>query len=270
MKKGIQYFSMDVDFFTDSKIQFVDARFGAKGIVITIRLLTLIYRQGYYITWNDDEAFLLAKSVGDNVTASLVSDVVQELVKRGFFNEELFNSFKILTSRGIQERYLEACKRRKTVEMDGRYLLYERPEKIPNLHVLPLCTQNDGKCIRDVNISDKNVYISDENVHVNGQSKESKVKKVNKERKESKTVLFYLNHFGDVNPFIGAQLEELIDFHGDDEVEGALKIAVERGVRKLNYVRGILNSKERDVNNGGYNNGARREVDWANEPDELR
>ena len=84
-----------------------------KGIVITIRLLTLIYRQGYYITWNDDEAFLLAKSVGDNVTASLVSDVVQELVKRGFFNKELFNSFKILTSRGIQERYLEACKRRK-------------------------------------------------------------------------------------------------------------------------------------------------------------
>ena len=268
MKKGIQYFSMDVDFFTDSKIQFVDARFGAKGIVITIRLLTLIYRQGYYITWNDDEAFLLAKSVGDNVTASLVSDVVQELVKRGFFNEELFNSFKILTSRGIQERYLEACKRRKLVEIDERYLLYERPEKIPNLHVLPLCTQNDSKCIRDVNISDKNVYISDENVHVNGQSKESKVKKVNKERKESKTVLFYLNHFGDVNPFIGAQLEELIDFHGDEEVEGALKIAVERGVRKLNYVKGILNSKERDASNGGYNNGARREVDWDKETDE--
>lgn len=270
MKKGIQYFSMDVDFFTDSKIQFVDARFGAKGIVITIRLLTLIYRQGYYITWNDDEAFLLAKSVGDNVTASLVSDVVQELVKRGFFNEELFNSFKILTSRGIQERYLEACKRRKSVEMDERYLLYERPEKIPNLHVLSLCTQNDGKCIRDVNISDKNVYISDENVNANGQSKESKVKKVNKERKESKVVLLYMNHFGDVNHFISEQLKELIDFHGEEEVERAMNIAVQRGVCKLNYVKGILNSKERDVNNGGYNNGARREVDWANEPDELR
>ena len=105
-------------------------------------------------------------------------------------------------------------------------------------------------------------------MNVNGQSKESKVKKVNKERKESKTVLFYLNHFGDINSFIGAQLEELIDFHGDDEVEGALRIAVERGVRKLNYVKGILNSKERDVNNGGYNNGKRREVDWDNETDE--
>ena len=49
-----------------------------------------------------------------------------------------------------------------------------------------------------------------------------------------------------------------------------MHIAVQRGVCKLNYVKGILNSKECDVNNGGCNNGARREVDWANEPDELR
>ena len=47
-----------------------------------------------------------------------------------------------------------------------------------------------------------------------------------------------------------------------------MHIAVQRGVCKLNYVKGILNSKERDVNNGGYNNGTHREVDWDNETDE--
>ena len=80
-KTGLEFFSLDVDFFQDEKIQFVSARFGAKGEAITLRLLCKIYRQGYYTAWDDDAALLLAKGVVDIGQHSCVRDVVYELVK---------------------------------------------------------------------------------------------------------------------------------------------------------------------------------------------
>jgi hypothetical protein len=109
MKQGLDYFSFDVDFFQDEKIQFVSARFGMKGEIIVIRLLCRIYRQGYYINWNNDAALLFAKSVGDGCQHSFVNDVVYELLKRDFFDKAIFERFAVLTSNGIQKRYLGLC-----------------------------------------------------------------------------------------------------------------------------------------------------------------
>lgn len=122
-KVGIDYFPFDVDFFNDEKIEFVAARFGVKGEVVALRLLCKIYRNGYYTTWTDDECTLLAKRAGDGITPSLVSDVVNELAKRGFFDESIFSRFSVLTSRGIQNRYFEATKRYKSIEAQAEYLL---------------------------------------------------------------------------------------------------------------------------------------------------
>ena len=47
------------------------------------------------------------------VSPELLDQIINRLVKWGFFDEHLFNSVKILTSRGIQKRYFEAVKRRK-------------------------------------------------------------------------------------------------------------------------------------------------------------
>ena len=133
-KVGIDYYPFDVDFFNDEKIEFTSARFGVKGEVIAIRLLCKIYRNGYYTKWSDDENTLLAKRAGDNVTPSLVSDVVKELVKRGFFDESLFDRFAILTSRGIQKRYFEAVKRYNSVYVYNEYLLVD-VSKMDNVHI---------------------------------------------------------------------------------------------------------------------------------------
>lgn len=135
IKTGIDYFSFDVDFFQDDKIDFVSARFGVKGEVIAIRLLCRIYREGYFIEWNDDKALLFAKRVGDGVSHSLVKDVIRELVKRGFFEESIFNRFNILTSRGIQNRYLEATSRRKRVEIRHELLLVDITKR-QNVYIL--------------------------------------------------------------------------------------------------------------------------------------
>lgn len=110
-RKGLEYFPLDVTFFEDKKMQFVFARFGIKGVYITIRLLTDIYKdEGYYIGWDNDDSLLFATRVGDGVTHALVNDVVQELLKRNFFDEGIFKRFKVLTSKAIQKRYSRICK----------------------------------------------------------------------------------------------------------------------------------------------------------------
>ncbi|MEG0899051.1 MAG: DUF4373 domain-containing protein [Oscillospiraceae bacterium] len=152
-KVGLDYFPLDVDFFNDEKIEFVSARFGVKGEIVALRLLCKIYRNGYFTPWNDDECTLLSKRAGDGITPSLASEIVKELVKRGFFDESLLLRFEILTSKGIQNRYFEAAKRCSRIDVYSEYLLVD-VSKLINVYINPI-----------------NVYINPINVHINSQSK---------------------------------------------------------------------------------------------------
>lgn len=110
-ENGLEYFPFDVDFFEDEKIQAISGEFGLKGELTTIKLLCAVYRNGYFIVWSDMLKMKLLRSL-PGVGAELLNQIVSRLVKWGFFDESLFNSEKILTSRGIQRRYFEAIKRR--------------------------------------------------------------------------------------------------------------------------------------------------------------
>jgi len=120
---GLDYFSFDIDFFTDPKIEFVEAVHGNLALVVAIRLLCKIYRQGYYIEWGEDEALIFAKKAGGEITKEFVDKTIQELLKRDFFHQKLFKDFKILTSNGIQIRYLESTRRRSCVSVFKEYLI---------------------------------------------------------------------------------------------------------------------------------------------------
>ena len=295
MKRGIDYFSFDVDFFEDEKIQFISARFGIKGEIFTIRLLTRIYRVGYYIHWDDDAAFLFSKVAGrGEIAPDLANSIVHELVKRGFFNKSLFNSFRILTSRGIQERYLKACERRKFVEVDQKYLLVD-PQNFKNIHVLTSSTHSKDKCIHDVNILNGNVHISKKNDNVFPQSKvkESKVKESKGEgidkqisipETSSADMKKLQNEFiqlaGGMSTIQYVKLNELLQLHPIDRVLEAIHIAKDRDKRKLSYVEGILRSWERDGYDGDQksetgNNGTDRadakecRRNWSDIPESL-
>lgn len=109
LKYGLDYFPLDIDIFEDDKLQFVSSRFDEKGELITVKLLCKIYKAGYFISWDEDAALLFSKGAGRNVTPSLANDVVNELVKRDFFDKGLFERFAVLTSAGIQRRYKKIC-----------------------------------------------------------------------------------------------------------------------------------------------------------------
>ena len=169
-KVGLDYFSFDIDFFNDEKIEFVSARFGIKGEIIAIRLLCKIYRNGYYTEWNDDESILLAKRAGDGFSSTLVSEIVNELVKRGFFDKSLLNSFGILTSKGIQKRYISAISERKEVEIISNFWLINIPEstKKTTFFIKPPIIEEKPPIISQSKVKESKVKESKVNIVPNG------------------------------------------------------------------------------------------------------
>lgn len=115
LKRGLDYFPFDIDFFEDEKIGAISGEFGIKGEIATIKLLCAVYRNGYFLQWNEMLKMKLLKNL-PGVSAELIDQIVSRLVKWGFYDQSLFDSDKILTSVGIQTRYFEAIKRRKTNE----------------------------------------------------------------------------------------------------------------------------------------------------------
>lgn len=152
-KKGLDYFPFDVDFFSDEKIGSISGEFGIKGEITAIKLLCAIYRNGYFILWNDALKMSLLRGL-PGISLELLEQIVARLVRWGFFEQSLFSTVRVLTSKGIQERYFEAIKRRKDLS-DYPFLL--------------------------VNVDNKGVNVDNNGVNVNN-NRQSKVK----ERKEKK------------------------------------------------------------------------------------
>lgn len=168
IKEGLTYFPLDTE--DSMKTELLVAEFGMKGYGIFINVLKLIYREkGYYSQWTEEVELLFGRKIGISPGDNSVSEVIKTCLRRNIFNQELYDKHSILTSEGIQERYLEAVKRRKEITMIKEYILL---------------SVNDNKV--NVNNTEVNVNIYSINVATNKQSK-GKKRKVN-ESKEEKSI----------------------------------------------------------------------------------
>ncbi|MFD2613563.1 DUF4373 domain-containing protein [Paenibacillus gansuensis] len=123
VKEGLEYFPLDVDIDQDDKLLVVIGKFGMEGFGIIIRLMSEIYKNGYFHLWEEREQYVFAKRV--NVDINKVNDIVNECIKWGFFHQELFEKHHILTSKGFQSRYIGASKRRKSIVFIDEYTLID-------------------------------------------------------------------------------------------------------------------------------------------------
>lgn len=122
ISQGIDYFPLDVGFLRDIKVRKIIRACGISATPILIDLLCNIFRdEGYYMRWGEDESFLIADEVG--VSEGAVIETVQKAVQVDFFNANMFETYGILTSRGIQKRFFKAVARRKEICYDARFLL---------------------------------------------------------------------------------------------------------------------------------------------------
>jgi hypothetical protein len=105
-KTGLDYFPLDVNF--DDEFEIIEALHGLAGFAIVIKLWQKIYKNGYFINWNDDIELLFAKRINSGV--NLIKEVINSCLLRSIFDKGLFDKHGILTSSGIQKRYLTICK----------------------------------------------------------------------------------------------------------------------------------------------------------------
>lgn len=213
-KKGLDYFPLDVDFLSDLKVRRIIKACGKEAVHILVALLANIYRdEGYYVLWDDDLAFLVADEVGTK--EGTVEELVRKAVQVKFFDKDIFDKYSVLTSKGIQNRYILATKERKKVELEFKYLL-----------------------TNEVNRS--NISINGRNNSVNqGNNQQSKVKE-SKEKKikedatagESASLETFQKLWLFPNVVQVEDLLNLVNIYGDELVEAAIKLAGSKDVPK--------------------------------------
>lgn len=175
-KKGLEYFPLDVDIFSDKKIRILMARYGSDGYILYNYLLCEIFKEGYFIRTDDDFDYLVSSAL--NMSYEKIGQIRNFLLERSLFDDKLFRSDKVLTSKGIQRRYQQAVKARavKTaVNVDARFWLLEKEE-----------TETFIKVRHNADFSEKNGNCSEKNNN-NSENYDTKKSKVKKSKvKESK------------------------------------------------------------------------------------
>ena len=185
-KAGLDYFELDCH--VDEKVELIEAEFGLKGFAIVIKLFQYIYSSfGYYCNWNPEISVLWAYRLGcthgvgqgnvdkkydecalSGFPKNLINEVVAASIRRGIFSGDLFDKYHILTSSGIQKRYINAVSRREKIDLIKEYLLIDVSNNSINVCINSICV--DGNSI---------------NACRNSQSKEKEIKE--KESKENKS-----------------------------------------------------------------------------------
>jgi len=143
-KEGLEYFSLDVDMDQDDKIAFIESKYGITGFAIIIKLLARIYKDGYYSLWTEREQFLFNRNVNVDINTTL--EVVNACINEGLFNKNIYEKYSILTSNGIQKRFIKACERRKTITMVKEYFLandFVKTAKINNIILQSINVNNN-------------------------------------------------------------------------------------------------------------------------------
>lgn len=158
LKQGLDYFPLDVGFLQDMKVRRIIKSCGASAISVLIWLLGSCYRDdGYYIWWTEDLPFIVADEIG--VTEGCVQEVVKRALQVGFFDAGMKEKHGILTSAGIQKRFLEVTSRRKAAFLRRDFALIS------------------------VNVDNNSINVCNNSINVYG-NEQSKVKK--RKGKESK------------------------------------------------------------------------------------
>jgi len=123
-KEGIDYFPVKCA--TDTNIELVTAECGLKAYAVIFALLKKIYGEhGYYCEWQRESALLISSRMfgGGDKMFNRVNEIVNCCARWGVFSLEQLEENGILTSEEIQENFLFATRRRKTVKMKRAYLL---------------------------------------------------------------------------------------------------------------------------------------------------
>lgn len=255
--KGVEYFPLNVNFINDLKVRKLLLSCGAEAIAVLIYLLSTIYKdEGYYVEIHEDEIDLIALDV--NVTPEFVLEVINKACEVRFFDVNLYENFNILTSKGIQERYLKITERRKNSVVITQFNLINVYNNSVNVNNNPVNVDNNPV----------NVYKSTQSKVKESKVKKSKVKSLfndscknvylteteKRDCMNKKIYELYLNGIGQISPTIKERLDDLVELYGMEHVIVAINTTIESGGSSIKYVETVAASNlKKKVNDNGTN-----------------
>lgn len=120
IKKGLDYFPMDCD--SDDKIYQLEAKLGGEGCWRLIKIWKEIYKwEGYYINWTEKQVKIFANKYRYKI--GYINNLVDICLNLELFNRGKFEKYHVLTSTGIQRRYLNIARIRPSLTVIKEYLL---------------------------------------------------------------------------------------------------------------------------------------------------
>ena len=127
LKDGVDYFPKDTGFYEDDKVKLLRAEFGAKGMYLLDYLLCDLYsKNGYYIQWDKSKCFLVSDGAGCGCSPEFVGEFVTGCIRCGLFDKCVFDVFGILTSAGIQRRFIRMLQSREKFTFIEEYFLLDK------------------------------------------------------------------------------------------------------------------------------------------------
>lgn len=281
-KEGLDYFELDCQM--DDKIKLIQAEFGLKGFAVVVKLFQRIYgERGYYCEWNDDSILLFMSENGlTSEKKKMITEITNACTRRGLFSEELYNKYKILTSHGIQERYINAVSRRESVKMEKAYLLVDVVKN--NISV----DRNKINVNRNAENADRNEQSREEKSREEkekilekkaaGQTHGVTAMKLIDEQHFSPEVtnalkdwVMYKKEKGQVYRTVGfrtllAKTEEMIAEYGDDAVKATVVLSIANGYTGIAWDKiGKVSSRKKSPAAGNrFNNFHQRDNDYDN------
>ena len=157
MKKGLDYFPFDVDFFSDRKIRRLQASFGNDGVAVYICLLCEIYNNGYYIEYDEELAEDISAQL--NIKYTLTTQILNYLFSRSLLlliECKLAVPVKVITAESVQRRYQAGKKSaRRDIEVAAEFWVLKTDETESFIKVRPFSEKSGNNPDKNGNNPDK-------------------------------------------------------------------------------------------------------------------
>lgn len=166
--QGLKFFYLDIHL--NDKFKILQIRYGLEGFGAVIALFQKVYNNGFWYPWTEIERELFAHDY--KTTEETIDEIVDCALEVGIFHKPLFEQYRILTSRGIQNEYMRVTSRRTAVEsiqefrlIDGYFGKLDKEDKPTQIEVpVParhqqiaragghVASELQAACIHDVNM----------------------------------------------------------------------------------------------------------------------
>lgn len=138
-REGLMHFPLDVDIFDDDKLYYAEEIVDTGGYdtqlrllidKVLLRLFCIIYRNGYQIPWDMKMRIAITQKMGNGMNITLLDKVISAMLAAGLFSQDMFDNKQVLTSKRIQETWIDVVYRARRVHqtINPEYLLLSEKE----------------------------------------------------------------------------------------------------------------------------------------------